>query len=282
MFLSEDNNEKPKGGHRLRLEPLFSKPLVFATIPFLDGNPLLPRDLVSGIIPTLDNSTAFESGVEASSKYLKIGSTANMLLYGRTAFNDLTSATGLTIIARFRSFTGARNISLLGDQDPATGNGIRLLYDDVATVTNGLIVNTDNSNSTRSAFDILGASSEDRFHTIALRHKVAATVGEFFVSGLPTTGETVGMTVSAQAGRATRIFGNRSGGSTDLAIQFLYAFEGELTDAEIFEISAKPYSSILEPIPTYQTVPAGAPVGGGFQAAWAARANNLIGGGLYR
>ena len=219
----------------------FSKGLVFAVFTAEAGPAFYPRDLVSGKIPT-DLSANTRSIDTEINRYLRTeGTTDGGLDYGRTGMDDLTSATGFTYICRFRSFVGARAVDIFDTGENATGDGFRVIYYDASRALNTFGMSSDNSNaSITDAWDELGSNSEDRFHTIAARHKGAATVADLFINGNAVTA-TTSMTVSANANRTTRLLAWRgASGTSDMAIDWVLAFEGELTDVAIRKLSLNP------------------------------------------
>lgn len=225
-------------------EPL-SKDLVFAVFTAQHGQDLYPRDLVSGKIPTDIDSNTRKIGVEKN-RYLSTDSAGSGVTYGRTGLDELTSTTGMTVITRFRSFVGARSIAILDTGENSNGYGFMLIYDDVSRITNGFRTECNNGLGTASAWDVLGTNSEDRFHTIAFRH-VTSGLADLFLSGLPVSNADFGMVVTGHANRVTKLFARRNNNnSTDLAIDWVLAFRGALSNSAIKILSDNP-AIVLKP-----------------------------------
>ena len=211
--------------------------------------------LAKGLVFASTGSVGFFDFVSNTFPNSKSGATVGVMQRGRTASPAAGSgqiawpagSTGLdkvtgpgTLLVCMRSNNNGGNWRSFGSrEDNNTGDGVYLLYDDNANVTNGFNAGGNNNNyRANSNSNALGTNSEQSFHTFGFSWD--GTGIQTYADGKPdklTTGGFATFTPNANSSRITRI----QSGSAQSDFLFAYAWNRVLTAAEIAEITANPW-----------------------------------------
>lgn len=233
LVRNQARSRQPRQGTGVRHGHRIAKGLVFATTGAAGF-----YDFVSGTFP--NGKSGATVGVMPRGRTASPAAASGQITWqaGSTGLDRLTGVG--TLLICMRSNNNAGNWRSFGSrEDNTTGDGVYLLYDDNANVTNGFNAGGNNNNyRANSNSNALGTNSEQSFHTFGFSWDGAGV--QTYADGKPdklTTGGFAAFTPNANTGRVTRL---QSGGSQSDFL-FAYAWNRVLTDAEIADITANPW-----------------------------------------
>lgn len=252
MIVRRPNRKPPYGsirgidwGHPL------TRGLVFAVV--ADDGSGKPKDLVSGIIPTI--GAGAPKAAITSRGIATQGSITTVLNYGRTKADEVLN--GSIFLVAQQDADGVTTCPIASGEN-ANGFGYQLFMDDVSNVTNGFYLNGDNSNQGNSGFDSLGTASHGKMHTFMATF--SSTNQLWYANGAlkNTTGS--GFTATAHANRVTKMFCRRSDDANfNGKVLCCYVFNRILTLADYLKLE----SDVFQFLRLAPSIAVKAPVAGG-------------------
>jgi len=215
--------------------------LIFATT---GGQSTGYIDFVSGLLPSSMSGAA--TAINANGASARPAASSGVISWpaGSTGLDKL-SGPG-TLLVCMRSNNNAGNWRAFGSrEDSSTGDGVYLLYDDNANVTNGFNCGGNNNNyRANSNSNALGTNSEQSFHAFGFTWDGAGC--QTYADGKPdklTTGGNAAFAPNANSGRVTRI----ASGTAAADFLWAYAWNRVLSAAEVASITANPWQIFALP-----------------------------------
>lgn len=232
LIRNQARSRQPIQGTGIRRGHRIAKGLVFATTGAAGF-----YDFVSGTFP--NSVSGATVGVAKGGRTAKPAASGGRISWpaGTTGLDKITGAG--TVLICFRSNNNADNWRTFGSrEDNTTGDGIYLLYDDSANVTNGFNVGANNNNyRVSSNSNVLGTNSEQSFHTFGMSWNTGNEAWLWADGKLDKYATGIALKPNTNTGRITRME-SRTAQSDFL---FAYAWNRVLTAAEIADITANPW-----------------------------------------